>query len=265
MTGKLTILFAGLALFANPIIAQDININAPALKLQYDFPAKDWESEALPIGNGFIGAMLFGDVLVDVIQINEHSLWSGGPGAHSDYNGGHTGTAQQNHQALQNLRNALQEKMTAFSNNNAAYRDATGEVVAKDYAPENDQLRDYIQTLMGKRIHFGSYQSLGNINIACVGDIASENANDDQFPAYTNYLRELDIDNAIATLTYTMEGVNYKREYFISYPDNILVVRLTADRPGMLSSTFFLTTPQPKAVISAANDVITMEGQPADH
>lgn len=51
----------------------------PTLKATYNKPAKNWESEALPIGNGYMGAMIFGDVYVDVIQTNEHTLWSGGP------------------------------------------------------------------------------------------------------------------------------------------------------------------------------------------
>ena len=61
----------------------------PTLKATYNKPAKNWESEALPIGNGYMGAMIFGDVYVDVIQTNEHTLWSGGPGEDPSYNGGH--------------------------------------------------------------------------------------------------------------------------------------------------------------------------------
>ena len=60
----------------------------PTLKATYNKPAKNWESEALPIGNGYMGAMIFGDVYVDVIQTNEHTLWSGGPGEDPSYNSG---------------------------------------------------------------------------------------------------------------------------------------------------------------------------------
>ena len=254
---KMIIILTGLAFLTNHVFAQDINL--PALKLQYDFPAQKWESEALPIGNGFIGAMLFGGVPADRIQVNEHSLWSGGPGANANYNGGHLRTAKQNHQTLQDLRNALQDKMIFFSDNDAAYVDATGKVVAKNYTLENEQLKNYINSLVGDRTNFGSYQSLGNINIA----YTSSPVNSDSI-FYTNYLRVLDIENAVSTLSYTMENVNYKREYFVSYPDNVIVVRLTADKPGKISRIFFLTTPQTKTNISATNNVITMEGQPAD-
>ncbi|NMB38341.1 MAG: hypothetical protein GX994_02065, partial [Firmicutes bacterium] len=57
-----------------------LQADQPNLKLWYDRPAQDWESEALPLGNGFIGAMVFGGVERDRIQINEKTLWSGGPG-----------------------------------------------------------------------------------------------------------------------------------------------------------------------------------------
>ncbi|MDR0506396.1 MAG: glycoside hydrolase family 95 protein [Dysgonamonadaceae bacterium] len=231
--------------------------NLPELQLHYNTPASKWESEALPLGNGFTGAMVFGGVVTDVIQINNHSLWSGGTGKNSAYNGGHSQTAEQNRQSLQNIRNALQEKMTAFSNSMSAYIDDEGNVVAENYPDENDMLKKDIKSLMGDKTDFGSYQSLGNINIDCI----SKNKSYD----YTNYSRILDIDNALITVAYTMEGVNYKREYFISNPDNVLAIRLTADKPGMISRNIWLTTPQTAATVSAENDVVTLTGQPADH
>ena len=230
--------------------------NIPALKLQYDFPAKNWEKEALPLGNGKIGAMLFGDVNIDVIQINEHSLWSGGPGKNPDYNGGHARTPETVKQNLQKLRKTLQEKMTDFTEKKAAYIDSNGNVIADNYAPEDSVLRSYISALMGDRTDFGSYQSLGNINIAQVSSAS---------PAYSNYLRELDLDRAVSKVSYFQEGVNYTREYFISHPDNALIIRLTADKPRSLSRSIYITTPQTAVNIKAENGVITMTGKPADH
>ncbi|MCL1932653.1 MAG: glycoside hydrolase family 95 protein [Candidatus Azobacteroides sp.] len=229
--------------------------NAPALKLQYDFPAEKWENEALPLGNGNIGAMVFGGVAIDSIQINEHSLWSGGPGKNPNYNGGHARTPEEVKQNLQNLRIGLQDKMTKFTDQQAAYTDASGKVVAADYSTEDSTLRSYINALMGDKTDFGSYQSLGNINIACLSD---------DTPAYTNYYRELDIDHAVAKVSYTQEGVNYTREYFVSHPDNALIIRLAANRPGSLSRTIYITTSQSAVNISANDGVITMTGKPAD-
>jgi hypothetical protein len=376
---------------------------APVLKLQYNFPATDWESEALPIGNGNIGAMLFGGVGIDVIQMNEHSLWSGGPGKNPNYNGGHASTPALAKQNLQNLRKALQDKMAQFTKGQSAYIDATGKVIAADYSAESTTLQSYINALMGNKTDFGSYQSIGNINIAypslvppeiinITGDCNNPNTSGERFPMlfdgsattkwfadtglkkfpcyiawqydipinvstyilisggdvpdrdpkswnlygsddgttytiidsrtnitfsgrnqsvkftlatsvtyayfkfeitstagsngttppqlseitlennnastspdYTNYYRELNIDSAISKMSYTQEGVNYIREYFISHPNNVLVIHLTADKPGSLTRTIYLSTPQTAVNISAENGIITITGKPADH
>ena len=78
------------------------------LELVYDEPARGWETEALPMGNGFIGAMLYGGVNSDRIQINEHTLWSGGPGANPDYDGGmSSASAEENRKNLRSGGNRL--------------------------------------------------------------------------------------------------------------------------------------------------------------
>ena len=136
---------------------------APLLEV-FKEPATDWASAALPLGNGFLGAMVFGGIGRDRILINEHSLWSGGPGANADYDGGHsTKTAEQNHQNLQAARAALQEMATEFSENSAAYIDEnTGEVVSEDYP---NVAGSEIGALRGEKTNFGSYQALGNITL----------------------------------------------------------------------------------------------------
>ena len=292
--------------------------------------------------------------------------------------------------------------MTQFTNQQAAYIDANGKVVAANYSAESTTLKNYINALMGDKTDFGSYQSLGNINIAyqslvvpeivnitgncdnpntagerypmlfdgsantkwysdtgfkgfpCyiawqysnplsvsaytlisggdvpdrdpkawnlygsndgvtytkidsrvyitftgrnqsmeftlaapvtyqyfkfeitaiagnpsltspqLSEITLKNAGASTFPTYTNYHRELNIDSAIQKVSYTLDGVNYMREYFISHPDNALVIRLTADKPGSLSRTIYITTPQSAVTITAENGVITMTGKPAD-
>ena len=98
----------------------------PSLKATYNKPAKVWESEALPIGNGYMGAMIFGGVEVDVIQTNEHTLWSGGPGEDPSYNGGHLGTPETNKSYLHKTRVLLQQKMNDFTVNHTAWSDADG-------------------------------------------------------------------------------------------------------------------------------------------
>ena len=134
----------------------------PPLILQYDFPAKCWENEALPLGNGNIGAMVFGDVLTDLIQVNEHSLWSGGPGKNPNFNGGHRETAAKNQQNLLRAQEALQKSVNTFSETKKAYIDESGKVVAQNYT---DNAKIFVDLLKGTKNDFGSYQSLGNINI----------------------------------------------------------------------------------------------------
>lgn len=389
------ILFFFLTLFC----IETVYAQTESLKLSYTFPATDWESEALPLGNGNIGCMVFGDVKTDVIQLNEHSLWSGGPGKNSNYNGGHLRTAASNRSDLQKLRQALQDKMTAFSENDAAYMNQSGNVIAKNYSGESQELRGYIQNLMGTKTDFGSYQSLGNLNIAytsvtepeiiritgdcdnpnsagerfpslfdgsattkwysdtgfkgfpChitweyqtsfsissytlisgndvpgrdpkawnlygsndgenfilidsreniaftgrnqsmkfslsktenykyfkfeitatyaannppqLSEISLENAALSEFPAYTGYSRELDIENAILTISYQQEDVNYKREYFVNHPDNMLVIRLSADKPASLSRQIRLTSQQ-NVDYTLTPGMIAMQGSPND-
>lgn len=123
----------------------------PALKLKYDFTAKSWKKEALPLGNGRIGAMVFVGVGVDIIQMNEHSLWSGGLWKNPDYNGAHLHTTAEVKRNLQNLCATLQDKIIQFSKQQAAYIDSNGKVIAANYFAENSILRSYINALMGDK------------------------------------------------------------------------------------------------------------------
>jgi alpha-L-fucosidase 2 len=227
----------------------------PALRMRYSSPATNWESEALPLGNGHIGGMIFGGVASDLILVNEKTLWSGGPGKNPAYNGGHLKTPAENHLTLQKVRNALQEKMTHFTENHAAEKDAAGGVTAHDYAPETGELKADIERLMGGKDDFGSYQQLSYIHIEGHADSLS---------GYTAYSRSLDVDSAVAETSYRMNGVNYLREYFVSHPDRVIVARFTADRPGVISHTFYLSSPQDSVHISAADGVVTLTGRPAD-
>jgi len=131
---------------ANSALAAD-------LTLRYDKPAADWMTEALPIGNGRFGGMIFGGLDSEHIQFNEDSLWTG---------------------------------------------------------DENDT---------------GNYQNFGDLFI----DLGHQKA--------TDYHRELDISSAIHRVKYVLDGVKYQREAFCSFPDQVLVLRLTADKPGRYSGT----------------------------
>lgn len=230
----------------------------PPLKATYNKPAKVWESEALPIGNGYMGAMIFGGVEVDVIQTNEHTLWSGGPGEDPSYNGGHLGTPETNKSYLHKTRVLLQQKMNDFTANHSAYIDADGKLITHNYEGDGNgtELRNLIDKLAGTKEHFGSFQTLSNIIVEVVNPATSE-------PAYSDYTRTLDIDNAIHRVTYKEGGITFKREYFMSYPDNIMVMCLTSDsKKGKISRMISLESLHTDKVIRALNNMITLTGYP---
>lgn len=233
------------------------------LQATYNWPAHVWESEALPIGNGYMGAMIFGGVYTDVIQTNEHTLWSGGPGEDPSYNGGHLGTPDSNKDYLHRARVMLQQKMNNFSAYRSAYRDESGNLITHDYEEDGNgtPLRDLLDNLAGSKQHFGSYQTLSNIVVKTL-DPATKAEVTSQ-PAYSDYKRTLDIDNAIHTVTYKENGVTYRREYFMSYPDNVMVIRLTSDsKKGKLSRLISLESPHSNKTIKAEGNVITLIGYP---
>lgn len=173
------------------------NIDLDKLALWYDEPATSWENEALPIGNGYMGGMIFGSVASERIQYNEKTLWSGGPGAWEGYNGGNKEGAWE---AVQEIRKILAEGGT----------------------PSND----LYQRVCGDQRAYGAYQNFGDIFL----DFKSHEES-----KITNYRRELNIEESLSTVKYNYEGVNYEREYFCSYPDNVMVIKLKADKASSLT------------------------------
>jgi len=158
-------LLPALCLLAGIMPAKTANhpLQAP-MKAVYDRPATVWESEALPIGNGYMGAMIYGGVHREVVQTNEKTLWSGGPGEDPAYDGGHLRTPAENHAVLGQLRTMLQERASDFTRTKAARRDADGRLVTNDY--DNSGTDEYTSRLLGLKEHFGCYQMLSNIVIS---------------------------------------------------------------------------------------------------
>ena len=234
---------------------------APALQLRYDEPAVDWESQALPIGNGRIGAMVFGGVGKEKIQVNEETLWSGGPGANASYKGGdNSHSSEKVHTALQNVRQSIQDMVNDFSTNNAAYFDSDGKLVTHNY---KDLLSDSafsknLNLLKGVKNNFGTYQTLGNI---IINDPAS--GSDE---GYRDYVRKSDLNNGMETVHYVWNEITFDREYFVSNPANVLAIKLTADQPGAITKEFSLESEQRKKeiVVDEENGTVTMTGQPSD-
>ena len=224
------------------------------LQSKYSAPAKVWSEEALPIGNGYMGAMIFGGVKSEKIQTNEKTLWSGGPNEDPNYNGGHLHSQASAHAALQNFRRTLQDNMTAvteratpgkasdYPGNDHYYNEAIG---FDDYKPGDTPLNG----LLGTKDHFGSFQTLSEIKIDDINP-----THDDAQPAWTNYVRSLDIDNAVQHTSYNLDGANYTRDYFMSYPDNVMVMHLSTDGGNKMSRRFSITAPQSDCTVAVNDD-----------
>lgn len=159
------------------------------LKLWYNQPAAIW-TEALPVGNGRIGAMVFGRVEEELIQLNESTLWSGGPVSGP--------VNPESPTYLPQVRKALDRE---------DYKEAIA--LAKKM----------------QGLYTQSYMPLGDLVLKQDVKGAKPSA----------YYRDLDIQKAVSTTRFTVNGTEFKREIFSSAPDQVMVIRLTASKPGQLT------------------------------
>ena len=164
MTASFLPLSVAFADEAQPIAIESINVDQAAMQTIYDSPATDWQSETMVLGNGFMGASVWGTVDSEQILINEHSIWSGGPGASASYDGGMRDdmSADQIKANLKKVREDLAKTMSDFSAN---YTPGVGASNTSNYPSLNSSLTSLIDTLKGEKDNFGSYQELGRIHI----------------------------------------------------------------------------------------------------
>jgi len=187
--------------------------------LWYDKPAANW-NEALPIGNGYIAAMVFGTTQLERLQLNESTIWGGGP------------------------NNTVDSAAKPYINQVRAL------LAQKKYVEA--------QLLANKSVNQKGnggmpYQLAGNLYI--------------NFPGHkdvSDYKRDLNIGDATASVSYVYNGVRYKREYFTSFTDNVLMVRLTADKPRMITCSIKLQSPLMRSKEVANRDLI-LAGLSSDH
>jgi alpha-L-fucosidase 2 len=193
-----------------------------ALKLWYQQPSgQTWEN-ALPIGNGRLGAMVYGNVGTETIQLNEHTLWSGSPNR----------------------------------NDNPAALDSLTEIRQLIFAgKQKDAEKLANKVIISKSSQGQMFEPLGDLHLSFQGQ-----------DHYTNFYRDLDISRAVAKTSYRVGDVTFTREAFASFPDRVIVVRLTATKPGQISFNAFFSTPQPKAIREAtAAKELTISGTTIDH
>ncbi|MGA2092268.1 MAG: glycoside hydrolase family 95 protein [Sedimentisphaerales bacterium] len=194
--------------------ATNVN-NQDALTLWYQKPASQWV-EALPVGNGRLGAMVFGGINNERIQLNEDTLWAGGP-----YDPTNPSAAK----ALPEARRLI------FT---GKYNEAQKLIDSK---------------MMAKPLTQMPYQPVGDLLL-----------NFPDINGAANYKRQLNLDTAIASVDFNSNGVNFMREVFSSPVDQVIIVRLTADKPGQISFTAALKTQQKATVEIEKPDIIVMQG-----
>lgn len=185
------------------------------LKLWYSGPAditsyyQGWQERSLPIGNGAIGGSVFGGITRERIQLNEKSLWSGGPSeSRPNYNGGNREDKGNNGATMLSIHNYF-----ANGQDNAAVSLAKSNLVG---VSDDNGANGY-----------GYYLSFGNMYI----DFKNISSNSD----VSNYTRDLDLNTAIAGVNYNKGDTRYSRENFTSYPDNVIVTHITADGSEKIS------------------------------
>lgn len=182
---------------------------APWLNANAD---KSWEKESLPIGNGSIGANILGSVEAERITFNEKTLWRGGPNTAkgADY---YWKVNKASAHLLGDIRKAFtdgdQQKVDLLTrknfNSEVSYESATE-----------------------KPFRFGNFTTAGEFYVETGLSTIGMN----------HFCRSLSLDSALATVRFQKDGVNYQRNYFISYPSNVMVMRFVADRKGMQNLTF---------------------------
>ena len=204
----------------------DTSSKNPALIMRYDAPASAWH-QALPLGNGRLGAMVFGGVARERLQLNEDSLWSGGP------------QDADNPEALESLPEV---RRLLFEG-----RYAEAEALANAKSICNGPGSGHGN---GSKVAYGSYQTLGDLTLAFPGHEEAQ-----------TYRRELDLNTAVTSVSYVVGDVHYERQAFISAPHQVLVVRLTADRPGGLSFSARLDRVECAATSPEGADGLVMCGQ----
>lgn len=218
--GAATLLFAALWLISacarspEPFAEQQ-----PDMMLWYEQPATEWV-QALPVGNGRLGAMVFGRPLNERIQLNEESLWAGSP----------------------------------MNNNNPAALEHLPRLRELLFADRVDEAQAMVaEHFLGTPPRIRSYQTAGDLYIRV-----------DEHSPISDYRRALHLETGIATVEYQAGDVGFKREVFASAPDNVVVVHLSASKPGALNLDIALERSRDANTTAHNEHTLLMQGQIID-
>jgi alpha-L-fucosidase 2 len=189
-------------------------------KLWYKQPAKEW-TEALPVGNGRLGAMIFGKVNDELIQLNESTLWSGGP------------------------------VPTSINQDAPKYLPQIREILLKE--EDYEKATPLVKKMQG--LYTESYMPLGDLLI-------KQKFKD---TVASSYYRDLNLKNAVSTTKFTIDGTEFIRQIFSSAPDQVIVIRLSSNKPKQLNFTVTTKSILPYQLsVKGANELI-MKGKAPSH
>lgn len=195
-----------------------LSTHAQNLKLWYQQPAKTWV-EALPVGNSSMGAMVYGGTSREELQLNEETLWGGGP----------------------------------YRNDNPKALESLAEVRNLIFSGKTMDAQNLIDQTFYTGRNGMPYQTIGSLIIEVPGHEKAK-----------NYYRDLDLERAVATTRYQVDGVNFQREVFASFPDRVIIVRFTADKPGELNFKVSYDSPLQSTVRKQGKKLV-LRGKGGDH
>jgi alpha-L-fucosidase 2 len=202
-------------------LLNDINAKAfnPSTVSWYNAPAKKWE-DALPVGNGRLGAMVFGRSGEERIQLNEETNWSGGP---------YSTVVKGGYKVLPDIQKKVFEEKYLEAHNL------------------------FGRNLMGYPVEQQKYQSLANLHLFFKNQDST-----------TEYKRWLNLESGVTSVSYKSNGITYQREVFASAPDQVIVIRLTADKAGSISFKANLRGVRNQAHSNYATDYFRMDPYGSD-
>lgn len=195
-----------------------LSAHAQNLKLWYQQPAKTWV-EALPVGNSSMGAMVYGGTSREELQLNEETLWGGGP----------------------------------YRNDNPKALESLAEVRNLIFSGKTMDAQNLIDQTFYTGRNGMPYQTIGSLIIEAPGHEKAK-----------NYYRDLDLERAVATTRYQVDGVNFQREVFASFPDQVIIVRFTTDKPGELNFKVSYDSPLQSTVRKQGKKLV-LRGKGGDH
>ena len=195
-----------------------LSAHAQNLKLWYQQPAKTWV-EALPVGNSSMGAMVYGGTSREELQLNEETLWGGGP----------------------------------YRNDNPKALESLAEVRNLIFSGKTMDAQNLIDQTFYTGRNGMPYQTIGSLIIEAPGHEKAK-----------NYYRDLNLERAVATTRYQVDGVNFQREVFASFPDRVIIVRFTTDKPGELNFKVSYDSPLQSTVRKQGKKLV-LRGKGGDH